>query len=80
MLAATRLFNDLNKTWFQLLDGWNVVGEDTHFTRLGGNVDLDASFMLDHDAGMFGLIGRHIHILGLVYGLRLTCQLSLSLQ
>jgi hypothetical protein len=24
-----------------LLDGRNVVGENTHLTRLGGNVDLD---------------------------------------
>lgn len=42
LLASARLLNNLNKTWLQLLDRRNVVGEDTHLARLGGEVDLDA--------------------------------------
>lgn len=41
LLAATALLNDLDQTGLQLLDGGNVVGEDTHVTRLGGQVDLN---------------------------------------
>ena len=41
LLGATALLNDFNKTGLQLFDGGNVVGEDTHLTGLGGNVDLD---------------------------------------
>jgi hypothetical protein len=41
LLAATALFDDLNQTRLQLLNRGNVVGEDTHFSGLGGNVDLD---------------------------------------
>lgn len=41
LLVGTTLLNDLNKTRLQLLNGRNVVGEDTHFSGLGGDVDLD---------------------------------------
>jgi hypothetical protein len=43
LFASTRLLNNLHKTWLQLLDGWNVVGEDTHLAGFGGHVDLDAA-------------------------------------
>lgn len=42
LLAAAGLLNNLNKTWLQLLDRRNVVGEDTHLSRLGWKVDLYA--------------------------------------
>lgn len=41
LLAAAALLDDLDQTGLQLLDGGNVVGEDTHVSRLGGQVDLD---------------------------------------
>lgn len=41
LLGATALLNNLNETGLQLFDRGNVVGEDTHLTGLGGNVDLD---------------------------------------
>lgn len=41
LLGATAFLNDLNETGLQLFDRGNVVGEDTHLTGLGGNVDLD---------------------------------------
>ncbi len=41
LLAASALLNDFDKTGLQLLDGGNVVGEDTHLSGLGGDVDLD---------------------------------------
>lgn len=41
LLAATALLDDLNQTGLQLLDGGDVVGEDTHVSRLGGQIDLD---------------------------------------
>lgn len=40
LLAAARLLDDLNETRLQLLDGWNVVGENTHLSGLGWDVDL----------------------------------------
>jgi len=43
LLASTGLLNDLHEARLQLLDGWNVTGEDTHFTGLSGNVDLNAA-------------------------------------
>lgn len=42
LLAATGLLNDFDKAGLQLLNGWNVAGEDTHLAGLGGDVDLDA--------------------------------------
>jgi hypothetical protein len=42
LLAGAGLLNDLNETRLELLDGGNVVGEDTHLTGLGGNVHLNA--------------------------------------
>ena len=42
LLAGTGLLDDLNETRLELLDGGNVVGEDTHLTGLGGNVHLNA--------------------------------------
>ena len=41
LLATTAFLNDLDESWLQLLDGWDVVGEDTHLTSLCGKVDLD---------------------------------------
>ena len=41
LLGATGLLVDLNQTGLQLLNGWNVVGENTHLSGLGGDVDLD---------------------------------------
>lgn len=43
LLATTLLFNDLHKAWLQLLNGWDMAGEDTHLSGLGGNVDLHAA-------------------------------------
>jgi hypothetical protein len=40
-LLAAGLLNDLDQTGLELLNRGNVVGEDTHLTRLGGDVDLD---------------------------------------
>jgi hypothetical protein len=41
LLSTTALLNDLDQTGLQLLDRGNVVGENTHLTGLGGDVDLD---------------------------------------
>ena len=38
---AAALLNDLDDTGLQLLNRRDVVGEDTHLTGLGGDVDLD---------------------------------------
>jgi hypothetical protein len=40
LLVGTALLEDLNETGLELLDGRNVVGEDTHLTGGGGEVDL----------------------------------------
>jgi hypothetical protein len=42
LLAASALLNDFDDAGLQLLDGWNVLSEDTHLSSLGGNVHLDA--------------------------------------
>lgn len=42
LFTATALLNHLNKARFQLLNRGHVVGEDAHFARLGGYIDLDA--------------------------------------
>jgi hypothetical protein len=47
LLVGTTLLNDLNETGLQLLNGGNVVGEDTHFSGLGGDVDLDNAGRLE---------------------------------
>lgn len=41
LLAAAALLNNLDQAGLQLLDGGDVVGEDTHIPGLGGQVDLD---------------------------------------
>lgn len=41
LLGATGLLNDLDQSWLELLDGWDVVGENTHLSGVGGDVDLD---------------------------------------
>lgn len=41
LLAAATVLDDLNQTGLQLLNGGNVVGEDTHLSGLGGDVDLN---------------------------------------
>jgi hypothetical protein len=43
LLVAAVLLDDLDQTGLQLLNGGNVVGEDTHITGLGGKVNLDAA-------------------------------------
>lgn len=40
LLGGTTLLDNLNETGLQLLDGRNVVGEDTHITGGSGDVDL----------------------------------------
>lgn len=42
LLDTAVLLNNLNDTRLQLLNGRNVVGEDTHHTSSSGDVDLDA--------------------------------------
>lgn len=46
-LGAAVLLDDLDDTGLELLNGGNVVGEDTHLTRLGGDVDLDDVLRLE---------------------------------
>lgn len=41
LLAASALLNNLDQSRLELLDRGDVVGEETHLTRLGGDVDLD---------------------------------------
>lgn len=41
LLAASALLNDLDQSRLELLDRRDVVGEETHLSRLGGDVDLD---------------------------------------
>ena len=41
LLASAAFLQNLNETGLELLDGGDVVGEDTHLTRLGWDVDLD---------------------------------------
>lgn len=41
LLGAAALLDDLDDAGLELLDRGNVVGEDTHLTGLGGDVDLD---------------------------------------
>lgn len=41
LLAAAALLDDLHKPRLQLLDGRNVVCEETHLAGFGGDVDLD---------------------------------------
>lgn len=46
-LGATALLDDLDDTRLKLLNGRDVVGKYTHFTRLGGKVDLDDVLRLE---------------------------------
>ena len=41
LLGGAVLLNDLDNARLELLNGGHVVGENTHLTRLGGDVDLD---------------------------------------
>ena len=41
LLGTTSLLNNLNEAGLKLLDRRNVVGENTHLTGLGGDVDLN---------------------------------------
>ena len=54
LFGASALFNHFNKTWFKLLDGRNVVREDTHFTGFSWQVDLDAAHGLAAFEGSTG--------------------------
>lgn len=40
-LAGAAVLDDLDHAGLQLLNGRDVVGQDTHISRLGGDVDLD---------------------------------------
>ena len=73
LLAGTGLLDDLNETRLELLDGGNVVGEDTHLTGLGGNVHLNAVLKYQFRTSVGSSASRsqraqrsHVHILGLV--------------
>lgn len=46
-LGATALLDDLDDTRLKLLNGRNVVGKYTHFTRLSRKVDLDDVLRLE---------------------------------
>lgn len=46
-LGAAVLLNDLDDTRLELLNGGDVVGEDTHVARFGGDVDLDDVLRLE---------------------------------
>lgn len=48
LFASSSLFNDLDEARLQLLDGGNVVREDTHVARLCGKVDLNAVLLFSH--------------------------------
>lgn len=41
LLGGSGLLDDLDQSWLELLNGWDVVGEDTHLSGIGGDVDLD---------------------------------------
>jgi len=41
LLASTRLLDDVDNARSELLNGGDVVGEDTHVSRLSWDVDLD---------------------------------------
>lgn len=41
LLSTAGLLHNLDETGLELLNRRNVVGEDTHLTRLGRDVDLD---------------------------------------
>ena len=41
LLGGALLLDDLDQSWLELLDGWDVVGEDTHLAGIGSDVDLD---------------------------------------
>lgn len=43
LLVAAALFNDLDQTRLELLDGGHVLREDTHLSRFGRDVHLHAT-------------------------------------
>lgn len=43
LLAAAALLDDLDESGLQLLDGRDVVGQDTHLAGFRGEVNLDAA-------------------------------------
>lgn len=45
-LAGATILDDLDHAGLQLFNGGNVVGQDTHISRLGGDVDLDDALRL----------------------------------
>lgn len=45
LLARASFFDDVDHAGFQLLNGGDVVGEDTHDAGFCGDVDLDAAFI-----------------------------------
>ena len=43
LLATSALLDDLNEARLQLFNGWYVIRQDAHFSRLGRYVDLDTA-------------------------------------
>lgn len=41
-MAPSLLLDDLDQTWLELLDGRDVVRQDTHLARFSGYVHLNA--------------------------------------
>ena len=41
LLRRVSGLDDLNNTGAERFNTWDVVGEDTHVTRRGGDIDLD---------------------------------------
>lgn len=69
LLAAAALLEDLNEASLQLLDGRNVVGQDTHLAGFRGKVDLDAASepsVLARTGGGLGRASGDVHVLRLV--------------
>lgn len=60
LFAATTLLNDLDQTGLQLFDRRDVLCEDTHFSGLGGNVNLD-TVAVEASARVRGLHRLQVH-------------------
>jgi hypothetical protein len=51
LFRSSALFYDLDKAWLQLLDGGNVIGKNTHFSRFSRNIDLDTIVSTPEELG-----------------------------
>lgn len=63
LFASSCLFDDLDKTRLQLLNRWDVVGKDTHFSGLCWEVDLDAACRHLSALSLHWFLDLDIHIL-----------------